>query len=247
MTEGTINDLLWAPPDPSTLQSTLFRKHVNSRYSLSLESYEDLWRWSCDQRGSFWSGVWEWENIIGQRGRLPVVDETATPSDNPPWFPDTTLNWAENQLRHGLTHPHDIAIIQTSEGCSGWTPPTLKITQSELRNKVGQVQRFLKQAGVEKGDRIAFWGGNCAEAVIVLLATSSLGGIFSSAAADFGLDGVKERLDQVCRLLLDCASLLMLTDPTESSVRDEWGCIRFPSSTSDTTPFAVTCYSVHSS
>jgi acetoacetyl-CoA synthetase len=188
---------LWSPEDSSATQTEKFREHINHKYSLSLQTYEDLWHWTCHKRANFWSEVWEWEKVIGMKGSEPFVDETVPPSSNPTWFPDAKLNWAENQLRHAELHAEDIAIIQTSEPCSGWEPPIVRVSQRELKAMVGEVQRGMKAAGVVKGDRIAFWGGNCLEAVVVLLATSSLGGIFSSAAADFGLDGVKERLEQV--------------------------------------------------
>lgn len=126
-----------------------------------------------------------------------VVDEVKTPEENPPWFTESSLNWAENQLRHAKSRPDDIAIIQASEPCPTYAPPTKQITQFELYSLVGKAQRSLRAAGVGKGDRVAFWGGNCLEAVITVLATSSLGGIFSSAAADFGIDGVVERLEQI--------------------------------------------------
>jgi acetoacetyl-CoA synthetase len=60
----------------------------------------------------------------------------------------------------------------------------------------------MRDSGLKKGDRVAYWGGNTLEAVVVLLATSSLGGIFSSAAADFGTDGVIERMTQIRPKLL---------------------------------------------
>src|SRR5207245_1052907 len=116
---------------------------------------------------------------------------------NPEWFKSASLNWAENQLRHSKTHPDDIAIIQTSEPCDGWEPPVKRISQKELNRLVGKVQRSLNKFGIRKGDRVAFWGGNCLESVVLLLATSSMGAIFSSSAADFGVDGVAERLIQI--------------------------------------------------
>ncbi|OCF38693.1 acetoacetate-CoA ligase [Kwoniella heveanensis CBS 569] len=189
-------DLLWSPADPSSSQTELFREYINDTHYLSLESYEDLWKWSVSNRGDFWSAVWDWEQVVGIKG-IYTVDESARPVDNPHWFPDTSLNWAENQLRHLKTRPRDIAIITTSEPCAGHSPSPKRFTQSELYRLVGKTQRSLYKTGVKKGDRVAFWGGNVLEAAVVLLATSSIGGIFSSAAADFGVDGVKERLEQI--------------------------------------------------
>ncbi|WVW85775.1 acetoacetate-CoA ligase [Kwoniella bestiolae CBS 10118] len=194
-------DLLWTPSNPSQTQTSLFREHLNSSHSLSLSSYEDIYNWSISHRAEFWSALWDWEKVIGEKGNH-VVNEKASPEDNPPWFEDSRLNWAENQLRHSSTYPDDIAVIQLSESTSSYTPPTKRITQKELNILVGQAQRSLVRAGARKGDRIGFWGGNVLEAVVLVLATSSIGCIFSSAASDFGVDGVKERLDQIQPRLL---------------------------------------------
>jgi acetoacetyl-CoA synthetase len=193
---------LWTPSDPSTSQTTKFREHINEKHNLHLETYEQLWEWSCSNRGMFWREVWDFEGVVGQKGGEPFVDESARPSQNPAWFPDASLNWAENQLRHYKTHPRDVALIQISESCQGWTPPVNRLEQEDLYRLVGKVQRSMKKSGLEKGDRVAYWGGNTMEAVVVLLATSSLGGIFSSAAADFGTDGVIERMTQIRPKLL---------------------------------------------
>jgi len=193
---------LWIPKDPATSQTTKLRERINEKHNLHLETYEELWEWSCSNRGMFWSEVWEFEGVVGKKGLGPFVDESARPSQNPTWFPNASLNWAENQLRHSKTHPRDVALIQISESCPGWTPSVNHLDQEDLYRLVGKVQRSMKRSGLEKGDRVAYWGGNTMEAVVVLLATSSLGGIFSSAAADFGTDGVIERMTQIRPKLL---------------------------------------------
>ncbi|WVQ82047.1 acetoacetate-CoA ligase [Cryptococcus sp. DSM 104549] len=194
---------LWAPSSPSTTQTALFLKHINSTHSPSppLSTYADLWAWSCAHRGAFWSALWDWEHVVGSKGPPSdaVVDESATPAANPAWFPTAQLNWAENQLRHARTRPEAVAVLSTSEPCPSlsYAPPVKRTTQAELYALVSRVQAALRSAGVGKGDRVAFWGGNCLEAISTLLATSALGGVFSSAAADFGVDGVVERLEQI--------------------------------------------------
>ncbi|WWC90868.1 acetoacetate-CoA ligase [Kwoniella dendrophila CBS 6074] len=190
-------DLLWTPRKPSQTQTSLFREHINQTYSLSLKTYEDLYNWSIENRADFWSELWDWEKVIGEKGDYIVDQDKNLPELNPLWFKESKLNWAENQLRYSRSNPNDIAIIQTSESTSDYTPSIKKISQKELNELVGKVQRSLLRDGVKKGDRIGFWGGNVLESVLVLLATSSIGGIFSSAAPDFGLDGVKERLNQI--------------------------------------------------
>lgn len=214
----TDSDLLWAPAHPESAQATLFREAVNAKHGLTLSSYEDLQQWSCSDRGAFWDQVWDWEGVIGHKGdgevgiassltrSHQVVDAKATPRDNPRWFPNAKLNWAENQLKHALTHPDDIAIIDTTEHMPEFAPEPRRVTQRELVELVGRAQRAMVNMGVQKGHRVAYWGGNRLESVVTLLAASSLGAIFSSAAADFGVDGVIERLEQIKPHLLVVAN-----------------------------------------
>ena len=190
--------MLWQPSAAQVekSQTDQFRQHINRKYDLSLETYHDLWEWSITQRATFWSEVWDWEQIIGDKGSS-TVDELATPKDNPRWFEEASLNWAENQLRYATSRPGGVALIQTGEHCPQYSPSSRRMTFKELEGMVSECQRAMRRAGVRRGDRIAWWGGNCLEAVVVLLATSSVGAVFSSAAADFGVDGVLERLEQV--------------------------------------------------
>ena len=198
----TLSEPLWTPSDPTRTQTHHFREDINEKYSLNQKTYEDLYKWSINNRSDFWSSLFTYENIIAScpppsSSSTKVVDESASPADNPPWFTGTSLNWAENQLRHATSHPNDVVIIQTSEPCSAHSPAPLKVTGKELLEMVGSVERQMRKSGVGKGDRVGWYGGNCLEAVVVLLATSAVGAVFSSAAADFGVDGVVERLQQV--------------------------------------------------
>lgn len=155
------HDQLWSPRDPASTQTDQFRRHINARHSLDLQTYEDLWAWSISHTGTFWSEVWDWEGVIGEKGPGPYVDEKATPRDNPRWFEGASLNWAENQLRHAREHPDDIAIVQIFEACPGWEPGKRVVSQKELYALVGKAQRAMKREGVVQGDTVAFWGGNC--------------------------------------------------------------------------------------
>lgn len=91
---------------------------------------------------------------------MQYVDKKATPRDNPAWFPNAKLNWAENQLRNVATHPDDIAIIDTVEPCPGYAPGPRRVTQKELYNLVAKAQAAMKAAGLKQGHRVAYWGGN---------------------------------------------------------------------------------------
>ena len=156
---------MWTPHDPEATTCARFRTSVNRTHSLSLNTYADLYKWSIQHRSDFWSAVWDFEGVIGDKGdQGPYVDESARPADNPPWFEGASLNWAENQLRHAKERADEVALLQVQEPspAADYTPDVKRITWTELVQKVGRVQRAMKAAGVERGDTIAFWGGTCA-------------------------------------------------------------------------------------
>lgn len=65
-------EMLWAPANPEATQAAQFRKHIAKTHNVKLDTYEDLWNWTCKNRGDFWSEVWDWEGVIGDKGSGPV-------------------------------------------------------------------------------------------------------------------------------------------------------------------------------
>ncbi|KAF9514059.1 hypothetical protein BS47DRAFT_1362010 [Hydnum rufescens UP504] len=123
-----------------------------------------------------------------------VVDEGALMSSVPTWFPNARLNWAENMLK--CRSSTKIALIQEIEP----TPPGAHVNSSErsvtyleLYNEVSSLINSLRLMGIQPGDRVASYSSNCIENVVAALASTALGAIWVSAAADFGPDGVLER------------------------------------------------------
>ena len=102
--------LLFSPDDPPNT-SRLFRflREVNGKHGLRLESYQDLYHWSTSDIDLLWSHVWDHTGIIGNKGNS-VVDTAATPAQNPSWFSDSIINYAENLLSN--RSPDTTAIIQ---------------------------------------------------------------------------------------------------------------------------------------
>ena len=105
------------------------------------------------------------------------------------FFPTGSVNYAENMLSGDTTGP---AIIFKSED-----KIRKEVSWYELKVQVATLANFLKKQGVVKGDRIAAYMPNMPETVIVMLAASSLGAVFSSASPDFGVDGVLDRFGQI--------------------------------------------------
>lgn len=186
---------LYQPQTPEDSPTFRFLARINAKFGLSLQSYHELYIWSTTHIDDFWSAVWDETNIIGHKGNH-VVDTTALPPSNPAWFSEARLNWAENMLH--CRSETKLAFIQATEPTADFPSPELqKCTYLRLQNLVADLASALLLNGLEPGDRVASYSSNCIENVVACLATSALGGIWVSAAADFGSEGVIERFEQV--------------------------------------------------
>ena len=154
------------------------------------QAYQRLWEWSVAQPGEFWASVWDFFDVLGDRGEGPAMTGTTMPDVH--WFPGATLNYARNALRTAWTDPDRPAIVADSERGRGAT-----LTYAELATEVARVARGLRALGVAKGDRVAALLPNIPEAVIGLLATASIGAIWSSCSPDFGTRSVVDRFAQI--------------------------------------------------
>jgi acetoacetyl-CoA synthetase len=110
-TESSAATPLFVAPDAITSRCVAFRKKVNQKYGLALDSYLDLYRWSTDHIDLFWDTVWDDVAIVGYKGQ-DVVDNNTLPAVNPPWFSEARINWAENMLT--CRSADKFALIQAS-------------------------------------------------------------------------------------------------------------------------------------
>ena len=153
-------------------------------------SYQDLWHWSVTDPAAFWSAVWDYFGVLGDRGDGPALAGQVMPDVR--WFGGATLNYARNALRTAWTDPDRTAIIFDSErGRAG------SLSYGELAQQVARVARGLAGLGVGPGDRVAALLPNVPEAVVGLLAAASLGAIWSSCSPDFGAHSVIDRFAQI--------------------------------------------------
>jgi acetoacetyl-CoA synthetase len=147
-----------------------------------------MWEWSTTDIPSFWDSIWRYFEVVGNRGRGPVLAVDAMPDSK--WYPGATLNYAENALRS--SSGSGAALIAFSE-----IRPQVHLSGDELRLQVGSVAAQLRHMGVGKGDRVAAYLPNIPEAVIACLASVSLGAIWSSCSPDFGERAVLDRFEQI--------------------------------------------------
>ena len=152
--------------------------------------YQRLWEWSVANPGEFWTSIWDYFDVLGDRGDGPALTGTTMPDVH--WFPDATLNYARNALRTAWTDPDRPAIIAVSERRG-----TAELSYAELAAEVARVARGLRALGVTKGDRVVALLPNIPEAVIGLLAAASIGAIWSSCSPDFGTRSVVDRFAQI--------------------------------------------------
>ena len=184
---------LWTPDEKAVRDSRVshYTRWLKGRgVTLPEADYHALWEWSVSQPGEFWDSVWDYFEVLGDRGDGPALADAAMPGAR--WFPGATLNYARNVLRHADTDPDRAAIVARPERGEAVT-----LTYAELREEVARVASGLRALGVAKGDRVVALLPNTPETAIALLATASIGAIWSSCSPDFGTRSVVDRFAQI--------------------------------------------------
>src|SRR6516164_5616887 len=192
--------VLWEPDDQTVHDAriTRFMRWLAGGRGHRFDGYEDLWQWSATQPGQFWAAIWDYFEVLGDRGPGPVL--AGGPMPDVRWFDGAALNYARNALRAARTDPGRTAIIFDAE-----RPRRGSLTYSQLASEVARVAHGLRAHGVARGDRVAALLPNVPEAIIGLLATASLGAIWSSCSPDFGARSVIDRFAQIePKVLIAC-------------------------------------------
>jgi acetoacetyl-CoA synthetase len=182
---------LWTPSPERAAGTELarFMKLAGKR------SFDELHRWSVEDSPAFWNRVWDFGAVLGQRSGPTLLDPDRMPGAK--WFPEARLNYAQNLLRERGEGP---AIIFRGENRI-----KRQLSQGQLYDLVSRIAQALADAGVKKGDRVAGYLPNVPEGTAALLATASLGAIWSSCSPDFGVQGVLDRFGQIEPKVLFCA------------------------------------------
>ncbi len=189
MSQGT-DGPLWIPGPERVAASaiTALIARVNAAHGTSLTDYAGLHAWSIADPAAFWREVWHLGEVIGEPGSVALENPDQMPGAH--FFPDARINYAENLLRPRPAE--DIALIFRGED-----KVERHISFAELTALVSRLQQALKAAGVGIGDRVAATMPNLPETIAVMLATSSLGAVFSSCSPDFGERGILDRFGQI--------------------------------------------------
>ena len=183
---------------------TAFLQRVRDRRPPGAEAVDDfqsLYRWSVSRPDAFWPEVWEfcgvmadpWDEVVVGLQRMAPPD----PALGPRWFTGARLNFAENLLR--FTDDREALVFWNELGRQR------ALTYGELNLEVAAVAAALRAHGIQPGDRVAGFLPNLPETVVAMLATASLGAIWSSCSPDFGANGVLDRFGQIEPRILFCA------------------------------------------
>lgn len=149
---------LWSPSPERIATSRImgFIAEVNRRHGLDLKTYRDLHVWSIEQLGAFWSLMWDFGGVIGDKGARLVIDPEMMAGAK--FFPDAKLNFAENLLRRA---DDGAAVVFRGEDKAA-----SEFTWAQLQTLVSRLQQAMKASGVGVGDRVAAMFAGCPAASV---------------------------------------------------------------------------------
>jgi acetoacetyl-CoA synthetase len=181
---------LWQPSEARIrrAQLTAFMAAVEAERGVRLPDYAALHRWSVEHPGPFWAAVWSFCGVIAaERGETLLEHPERMPGAR--WFPEARLNFAENLLRRRDAAP---ALVFRGED-----RVRRSLSHADLYALVARLRQALVERGIARGDRVAAYLPNLPESVAAMLATTSLGAVWSSCSPDFGVRGVVDRFGQI--------------------------------------------------
>jgi acetoacetyl-CoA synthetase len=191
-------DLLWVPTEDRIANAniTAYLAWLKETRDLAFDGYRDLWEWSVTETEAFWQSVWDYHGIIAAQRPSAVFGERAT-MPGTQWFPGAMLNYAENVMARET--PGEVALYYHSE-----ITPVTPLLWDDLAGRVRILATELRRLGVGPGDRVASTLPNIPEAVVSMLAVTSIGAIWTSVSPDFGWRGVLDRFRQLQPTVLIC-------------------------------------------
>src|SRR5208282_5621076 len=190
--------VLWTPSSEIVEKANIteYARWLEVEKLVSPRLYEGLWSWSVANLEAFWESVWDYYRVSSSARFTRVLESRSMPGAR--WFRGAKLNYAEHTFRG--RDPSGTAIISKTESSD-----VKSTTWGELESRTGAFAETLRRLGVRSGDRVAAYLPNTAEAVIAMLATASIGAVWSSCAPDFGAHSAVDRLKQISPKVLVAA------------------------------------------
>ncbi len=188
---------LWIPSEERKAAALLtrFLGLARDRSGRDITAYRAMHAWSVEDPAGFWNAVWDFAGIKGEKGDEVFVPAAEMRKSR--FFPQARLNYAENILAHADVLREEPALIFRNEAGLERV-----ISWRGLQREVARLQKAFLDAGVKQGDRIAAITPNMPEAIIAMLAASSIGAVWSSCSPDFGPRGILDRFGQIEPVLL---------------------------------------------
>jgi len=189
--------LLWEPSAErlQQLNITVFTDWLGETRGLYFADYAALQRWSVEHLDDFWGALWEYFEVQSSSPYECVLANRDMPGAE--WFPGARLNYAEHIFRR--FSDSEAALVFASEDCE-----MSALSWQELTAKVKVLAAWLRDAGLKPGDRVAAYLTNSPEAVITMLATVSVGGVWTACSPDLGTPSVLDRFAQLEPRFLFC-------------------------------------------
>jgi acetoacetyl-CoA synthetase len=190
MSESNIPKLLWQP-SPELLQNSNLSRYIAwlaREKNLHFQDYRSLWQWSTHDIPAFWESLWEYFKVGHGTPYQQVLVGEKMPHFR--WFEGASLNYAEHIFRNQSTERP--AIVFQNE-----TQPLTEMSWAELTQQVAALAQFFLDSGIQPGDRIAAFLPNSPHAVVAVLASMSVGAVWSSCSPDFGAASVADRFAQI--------------------------------------------------
>ncbi|WP_150276411.1 acetoacetate--CoA ligase [Halopseudomonas salina] len=190
-------------PTARTMKSSrmaCYRDWLQNASEMPGADYADLHAWSIADIERFWRSIWDYTDVVSASDPSVVLESHALPGAR--WFPQARLNFAENLLRHALTSDATRPALHARSETRG----DFTLSRSELLAQVAALAAWMRETGIQPGDRIAAVVANVPEAIIGMLAAASIGAVWSSASPDFGTAGILDRFGQIEPRLLICVN-----------------------------------------
>lgn len=187
---------VWKPHHPELTQMGKFLRFIEKKHEIRLESYQQLHQWSIDHPEFFWQNLCDFFSFSFATAPQSILEQSEEMCHSR-WFSGARFNFAEKLLPRNDDYP---ALISIDENGKRQT-----LSYRQLRNEVAACAAGLKSRGIKEGDRVAAVLPNIAVSVIAMLATASIGAVWSSCSPDFGAQAIIDRLGQIePKLLFIC-------------------------------------------
>src|SRR3954470_8384768 len=178
----------WTPTAEQVEATELFAFQTEQGYA----DYESLREWSVERPDEFWRAIWDRFGVVADGDPTTVLADGSMPGAV--WFPDVALSYPEHLF---LGKDDDAVALQHASELRPFGDGVESWTWGRLRAETARIRAGLQALGVARGDRVAAYLPNIPEALAAMLATTSLGAIWSSCSPDFGSSTVLDRFDQI--------------------------------------------------